>query len=66
MSSALAPASAVLAVSMSACAAGQSFQSTGPEQAGRCWNGEANCLSSNASSGNSSSPVPIGGALSPS
>ena len=63
MSAALTPCIACLARSMSACAAGQSFQSIGPEQAGRCWNGEANCLSNCASSGNSSSPVPIGGAL---
>ena len=27
---------------MSASTAGKSFQATGPEQAGRCWNGEAN------------------------
>ena len=31
---------------MSACAAGQSVQSTGPVQAGRYWNGEAKGLSS--------------------
>ena len=46
---------------MSASAAAKSFQATGPEQAGRCWNGEANWLSSAASSGNSGSPVPSGG-----
>ena len=46
---------------MSASAAAKSFQPTGPEQAGRCWNGEANCFSSSASSGNSGSPVPSGG-----
>ena len=66
MSSHLAPATAALAMSMSACAAGQSFQPTGPLQAGRCWNGEAKCLRISASSGNSGSPVPIGAALSPS
>ena len=54
------------AVSMSASAESKSFQATGPEHFGRCWNGEANCVSSAASSGNSGSPVPIGGELSPS
>src|SRR5665213_1225710 len=56
MSSALTPASASLASLMSASAAAQSFQATGPEQAGRCWNGEAKCLRISASSGNSGSP----------
>ena len=45
---------------MSASAAAKSFHATGPEQAGRCWNGEANWLSNCASSGNSGSPVPRG------
>ena len=51
---------AALARAMSASAAAKSFHATGPEQAGRCWNGEANWLSSCASSGNSGSPVPRG------
>ena len=37
---------AALARAMSASAAAKSFHATGPEQAGRCWNGEANWLSS--------------------
>ena len=52
---------AALARAMSASTAAKSFHATGPEQAGRCWNGEANWLSSCASSGNSGSPVPRGG-----
>ena len=64
-SSALAPFTASFATSMSACAAGQSVQSTGPVQAGRYWNGEAKGLSSSASSGNSLSPVPSGVVLLP-
>ena len=52
---------AAFARAMSASPAGQSFHATGPEQAGRCWNGVANWLRIAASSGNSGSPVPSGG-----
>ena len=60
------PSSPLSPASMSACAAGQSVQSTGPVQAGRYWNGEANGLSSSDKFGEFRSPVPSGGVLSPS
>ena len=66
ISSALMPFIAALVSSISATAACQSFQPMSPEHFGRFWNGEANILSISASSGNSGSPVPIGGELSPS
>ena len=43
-SSAFTPAVAAVARAMSAATAGQSFQATGPEHAGRCCSGEANWL----------------------
>ena len=56
-----APASTLLARSMSAAAASQSIQPTGPEQAGRFCSGEAKRASISDSSGKPSSPVPSGG-----
>ncbi len=63
---ALLPAMACLAWAMSASRAEKSFQPTGPEQAGRCWKGEAKYASIADSSGKSGSPVPSAGELGPS
>ena len=60
------PGITAFARAMSASAAGQSFHATDPEQDGQRWNGEANWLRIAANSGNSGSPVPRGGASSPS